>query len=147
MRFLTAVFLLAFWPSPTAAGGDSAAAHIIGFTRVSSSVTTFIVKFSEPFWVTEGCSEIKVWAEYSPGWWFWGHNWSRNSGVTRTTHADALVFLERAHTTKEAIRFGTMGTGLRERAAKCNFDTRSLAILTENDGYRAVYAHHGSYQF
>ena len=150
MRVLAAVFLLALWPVPTVAGGTSSTARVIEFVRVSDSVTTFTVKFSEPFsglgkGVIEGCSSIKVWAEYRPGWWFWRHNWSRGSQVTRSTHADALAALERAHATKQAIHFGTMGTGLRERADKCSFDTRGLAIRMNYDGKRAVIAYHDSY--
>ncbi len=152
VRVLAAIIFLALWPAPTAAGGSSASAHVTDYTKVSNTVTAFTVKFTEQFFGLEigaikGCAEIKVWAKYSPGWWFWRRNWAKYGPhpVTRETYADALVALQRAYVEKKAIRFGTMGTGLRARATRCGFDARGLAIRVEYGGTSAVYAFHDSY--
>lgn len=150
MRISAAILLVLLWSFPLTAGGTSATASVIDFARVSETVTTFTLRFSEPFGglppgTVERCQEIKIQAEFRPGWWPWSRNWSRDGQVNRETHADALAVIETAHVTKQTIEFGIMGTGLRERGTTCIFDTLGLAVWRLDQERRPIIAYHDSY--
>ena len=60
-----------------------------------------------------------------------------------SSHKEALNRLRSAMESKEEIRFGSIGSGLKEsRQESCSFTSNGLAVLVEHGGNEAIYSYH-----
>jgi hypothetical protein len=130
-----AIVLFASLPARAVAGGVSYEVHIVEFARGTGTKATFTAESAGED-VIPGCRKVHVAAEYAIS----NLPWAKPL-VTRETHALALERLQAAHTSGEAVRFGTLGNGLRVvSGSHCKFRSSGLVILAEMSGGQGVYS-------
>ena len=135
-RFRTLVVSsIALSASLAQAGGVSYEVRVVEFSRGTGTKATFTVEGATED-VMPACRQIQVTAEYAVR----NLPWAKPL-VTRGTHELALARLDSAHVSGRAVRFGTLGNGLRTVSrTPCRFRSNGLVILAEQAGTDAVYS-------
>lgn len=86
------------------------------------------------------CKLLTVQIEYSTiRWWFFG-----GKDIDKANHRHALQLLGNAKSSKDLVRFGSMGEGFGfdNSTRSCTVRSRALTVIREGNGTEAIYSYY-----
>jgi hypothetical protein len=121
------------------AGGDSWNAKVLSVSPPEAGRTTLILEPLEESYEWKGCAKVTIISTLDREL-IGLRTWS--SSLDRAEYEKALAALREAAEKQIAIRFGSMGAGLKPTSEKCKLLSRGLELLTEPKGTVAIYSYY-----
>ena len=121
------------------AGGDSWGAKVLSVSPLESGEVTIVLEPVEDSYEWRGCSKVTIVSTLDReviGLRTW------SASLDQSKYEKALAALRDAAAKHKAIRFGSMGTGLKSTSERCKLLSRGLELLLEPKGAVAVYSYH-----
>jgi hypothetical protein len=121
------------------AGGDSWPARVLSVSSPEEGRTTLVLEPLEESYEWKGCATVTIVSTLDREL-IGLRTWS--SSLDEAKYEQALAALREAAEKQSAIRFGSMGAGLKQTSEKCKLMSRGLELLTEPKGTVAIYSYH-----